>query len=391
MRLIFNAEALRPPVTGVGYYSYHLLEQFVLGEEVDGVDCFTGTHWQGGREQLAMTEALLAGGGDTAGGSSMSRRVRNAVGMIPGTRALYDTVMERRFKRHANAVRNAVYHETNYILKPFRGPCVTTVHDLSHIRFPQFHPPQVVEWLERRLPDTLQRADAVITVSNVVREDLLEYYGLSAEKVHTIYEGVDERYKPRTSSESAGILDRYELQYQKYVLLVATLEPRKGVDLLLSAWERLPAALRREYPLVMTGSSGWRNAELRARLDALQAEGSVRHLGYVPGECLPGLYSGAAVFCYPSVYEGFGLPALDAMRSGVPVVCRAGTSMAEFSAGACLLLESAEPEELAVKLAGLLQHPQERAQWGQRGRERAAAFSWARCAHETAQIYRQIV
>ncbi|MDZ7784846.1 MAG: glycosyltransferase family 1 protein [Halioglobus sp.] len=391
MKLIFNAEALRPPVTGVGYYSYHLLEQLVLGDDVETVDCFTGTHWQDGRAQLAATAALLSDGGDAQPGSPLVRRMRAAIGMIPGTKALYDFLMERRFERHANAnAADAVYHETNYILKPYRGACVTTVHDLSHIRFPQFHPPHVVERLNRLLPRSLERADAVITVSNVVREEILEQYHLPAGKVHTIYEGVDERYKPRTPAETAAVLERYGLRHGNYVLLVATLEPRKGIDLLLAAWEHLPAVLRREYPLVLTGSSGWRNEQLRARLDALVGEGTARHLGYVPADCLPDLYSGAALFCYPSVYEGFGLPVLDAMRSGVPAICRAGTSMAEFSAGACPLLETGEPEELAATLERLLENPEERASWGRKGRERAAAFSWARCARETAEIYRRI-
>ena len=120
-------------------------------------------------------------------------------------------------------------------------------------------------------------------------------------------------------------------------------------------------------------------------------EGSVRHLGYVPYATLPILYSGAAVFSYPSVYEGFGLPVLDAMSSGVPVICRAGTSMAEFSRGACVLCETGEAGELAEKLTVLLQDPEARAAWGKRGLDRAGDFSWSRCARETAAVYRRVI
>ncbi len=391
MNLLFNAESLRPPVTGVGHYSLHLLEQFLRSDEVESVHCFTGTHWQNGEQQLAATAAHL--GDQAAAGSAakpLVQTLREAIGAIPGTKALYDKLMDRRFERYANAVPDAIYHETNYLLKPYAGPCVTTVHDLSHMRYPQFHPEHVVKRLNTMLPRTLARADHVITVSDVVRDELLQAFPLPPEKVTTIYEGVDARYVPRTREEVAPVLDEYGLAYQQYVLLVATLEPRKGIDVLLAAWEMLPLELRKQYPLVLTGSSGWRNAPLLAQIEALKAEGSVRHLGYVPSTRLPSLFSGATVFAYPSVYEGFGLPVLDAMSSGVPVICRAGTSMAEFAQGACLLCDSSEPAELAEKLRGLLDDKEARTKWGERGLQRAAAFSWERCARETQAVYRAL-
>ena len=126
------------------------------------------------------------------------------------------------------------------------------------------------------------------------------------------------------------------------------------------------------------------------KLAALMAEGTVRYLGYVPADVLSVLFSGATVFCYPSVYEGFGLPVLDAMSSGVPVICRAGTSMAEFSQGACVLCNTGEPEELAFNLESLLCSQSLRDHWAEKGERQAALFSWERCAAETAEIYREV-
>lgn len=391
MNLVFNAESLRPPVTGVGVYSYRLLEQFVRSGAAGATHCFTGTDWQDGAAQLAMTATHMTGEGGPRGFAARAvQHARTAIGLVPGTKPLYDHVMDRRFQRYAERVPEAVYHETNYLLKPFRGPCVTTVHDLSHLRFPTFHKDFMVARFNRHLPRSLARADAVITVSNLVREELVDQFPVVADKVFTIYEGVDGAYRPRPAAEVAAALAALGLAYQRYVLLVATLEPRKGVDVLLDAWEALPAALRREYPLVMTGSSGWRNSALVTRLERLLARGDARHLGYVPAELLPTLYSGAAVFCYPSVYEGFGLPVLDAMSSGVPVICRAGTSMAEFADGNCVLCETGEPAELADKLSLLLSDEDLRGQWGARGRERSRAFSWERCARATLEVYQRI-
>ncbi len=393
MKLILNAEALRPPITGVGNYTFHLLEQYLEGVLVEDVHCFTGTHWLTGHAQREITAALKAESGKHKKSvrDLTVAQIRAAIGKIPGSKALYSFVMDKRFERTANNIANAVYHETNYILKPYAGACVTTVHDLSHIRYPQFHPPHLVEWLERALPQSLDRADRIITVSDIVRNELLEHFDLPENKVHTVYEGVEARYMPRPESQTSALLSRFGLAHKQYVLHVATLEPRKGIEVLLDAWCLLPESLRRAFPLVMTGSSGWKNSAFLERIDALIASGTVFHLGYVPADDLPILFSGAAVFSYPSVYEGFGLPVLDAMSSGVPVICRAGTSMAEFSQGSCLLCDTGEPEELAVKLQFLLECQTERYEWGKKGIAQAAQFSWERCAAETTEIYRQIL
>jgi len=392
VNLILNAEALRPPITGVGNYTYHLLEQYLKGILVEEIRCFSGTHWLAGDEQLAVTAALRARS-DLEEKSSKDQavaQIRTAIGIIPGVKPLYEFVMDRRFERTANEVSGAVYHETNYILKPYAGPCVATVHDLSHIRYPQFHPPNVTEWLGNNLTKSLSRADCIITVSNIVRDELLEFYDVPEEKVRTVYEGVEERYRPRAEDQTSKLLAELDLVHKQYVLLVATLEPRKGIDVLLDAWGLLPEPLRRAYPLVLTGSSGWRNSTLVDRIEAFIEEGTVRHLGYVSADILPMLYSGAAVFSYPSVYEGFGLPVLDAMSSGVPVICRSGTSMAEFSQGACMLCDTGQPEELALKLEALLESPLERDEWAEKGLRQAARFSWERCAAKTAEIYRML-
>lgn len=390
---MFNGEALRPPVTGVGNYTYHLMRELCAMADVEQVLSFTGTGWVDAQTQLAMAAASLA---DTSEGRGTGvdravAAVRKFVGLMPGAKSVYDTLMDRRFESGARTYCADLYHETNYILKPFDGRVIATVHDLSHIRHPEFHPPQVVNRLEKLLPRTFDRAEVIITDSDVVRSDLIDHYGLSEDRVRTVYLGADESYAPRSAEQTRETLSQFGLVHGHYVLLVATLEPRKGIDVLLQAWELVPEELRRGYPLVLSGASGWRNEDIRERLQRLQGEGSVKHLGYVPSEVLPPLFSGAAVFAYPSVYEGFGLPALDAMSSSVPVVCRAGTSMAEFSKGDCILCETDTVEELAEALQRLLEDPELRRHWGERGYRRAAEFSWRRCAEETYGVYRSVL
>ncbi|MGB1141079.1 MAG: hypothetical protein ACPG1A_09285, partial [Halioglobus sp.] len=171
MKLVFNSEALRPPITGVGNYAYHLLRELVAGDLIGESYCFNGEQWLSGDEQLAVTGAVKADGSQVPGGrlSALVRDFRAAVATLPGAKAAYDGIMDRRFASFVRDLNNALYHEPNYVLKPFKGPCVTTVHDLSHLHFPHFHEEHVRHWLEG-LPESLDRADAIITVSNVVRQ-----------------------------------------------------------------------------------------------------------------------------------------------------------------------------------------------------------------------------
>lgn len=393
MNLLINAEALRPPITGIGNYTYHLLEQFVQRELVDGVECFTGTAWQSGVEQLAASAAVRNTTLD-APGSPLSVAVattREWIGRLPGAQRTYDAIMDGRFSRHAHSRHNALYHETNYILKPYNGPSITTVHDLSHVHYPQFHPEHVVDRLNHLLPESIARADIVIAVSELVRAEVLEHFSLDPAKVVTVYEGVDDGYAARAPEQTRETLDSYGLRHGAYVLTAATLEPRKGIDTLLDAWEQLPESLALECPLVLVGSTGWRNDGMKERIARMAEKGAVRHLGYVPASDLPILFAGARVFAYPSVYEGFGLPVLDAMRSRVPVVCRAGTSMAEFAQGACMLCETSAPEELAAQLRKLMEDAAEREYWADKGLQQSRAFSWERCADETLALYKALV
>ncbi|WP_223295027.1 glycosyltransferase [Marinomonas mediterranea] len=134
----------------------------------------------------------------------------------------------------------------------------------------------------------------------------------------------------------------------------------------------------------------WGNSEMLQRIKSLEAQGIIRDLHYVSADALLLLYSGASLFAYPSVYEGFGLPVLEAMSSGVPVICRAGTSMAEFAKGVCLLCETDETEELNVKISEILGSPLKQKEYSQKGLIQAMCYSWARCAQETARVYRSI-
>lgn len=392
MKLLLNTESLRPPLTGIGSYTLNLLRQFTKTSTFERLGCFNGRALVDADEQLRL--ATASSGADSsevpARQPNFTDRIRKTVRGVPGAYKLRAALLDRRFDKAAQTIPGAVYHEPNFILKDYAGPAVTTVHDLSFIHYPQYHPRERVVWLKEQLPKTLMRADAIITDSDVVRRQLIESLAVPEERIRTVYLGADEQFKPRSQEVVGEFLSRFGLAYQSYVLFVGTLEPRKGVDVLLDAWCALPDSVQRAYPLVLAGASGWGNSELLQRIKALVAQGRIHYLDYVPAEALPLLYSGASLFVYPSVYEGFGLPVLEAMSSGVPVICRAGTSMAEFAKGACLLCETGETEELTGKISAVLESPVKQKEYAQKGLVQAMHYSWARCAQETVSVYRSI-
>lgn len=392
MRLLLNTESLRPPLTGIGSYTLNLLRQFTKNSMLEQVGCFNGSALLGADEHLRLVGVSSSDEVPKAPARqpAFADRIRKTVRAVPGAYKLHAALLDRRFDKAAQTIPGAVYHEPNVILKPYRGPAVTTVHDLSFIDYPQYHPRERVEWLTEQLPKTLERADAIITDSDVVRRQLIESFCVPEDRVSTVYLGADDQFQPRSQELVTGFLSRFGLAYQSYVLFVGTLEPRKGVDVLLDAWCALPDSVQRAFPLVLAGAPGWCNSELLERIKSLEDQGRIHYLRYVPADALPLLYSGAALFVYPSVYEGFGLPVLEAMNSGVPVICRAGTSMDEFVQGACMLCETGEVEELSVKMAALLESPLKQKEYAQKGLAQAMKYSWARCAQETSSVYRSI-
>ncbi|MFV9681717.1 glycosyltransferase family 4 protein [Pseudomonas sp. NY15367] len=384
MKLLLNTESLKPPITGIGTYTLNLLQAFLRDDDVD-VECFSGSRFQAPQQALQAAIAPAPISTNHSGGA-VGRLLRNSMLAYRAREALRNALLQL----NAGRLGGHIYHEPNFILKHHRGPCVATIHDLSFIRYPQHHPAKRVAWLSSQLPATLLRADALVTDSEYVRRELLEHYRVAPEKVQTIHLGADERYQPRTADSTRDVLQRYGLVHGRYLLFVGTLEPRKGVDTLLDAWQALPVEVQREYPLVLAGASGWKNLDLCRQIERLVANNGLRHLNFVPAAELPQLYAGAALFAYPSRYEGFGLPVLEAMQSGVPVICTADTSMTEITGDSALLISAGDRDGLRELLLQVLSDDALRQNLAREGLQRAKAFSWQRCAEQTLNIYRAL-
>lgn len=393
MKLLIGTESLIPPITGIGNYTLNLLQQFSLSEDISHIECFSGNSFFSAEEALARVHAQSEKDTDQKRLPVAARKgdLRSLIRRLPFAYRVRAAIQNIQLNARRRRQQSYIYHEPNFILKAHDGPCVATIHDLSFMHYPQFHPAERVSWMTSQLPKTLKRADFLITPSELVRQELMGEMGVPAHKVRRIYLGAASDYRPRTADETEALMSSLRLKHGKYVLFVASLEPRKGINHLLDAWTSLPKDLREEYPLVLAGAPGWKNETLQDRIGNLKASHGLRHLNYVSQCDLPKLYAGAAVFVYPSIYEGFGLPVLEAMQCGVAVVCTKGTTMDEFSAGAPLLCNPNEAEHLREQLKVLLEDNDLRRSVVNACIKRANDFSWRRCADETIEVYHSLL
>ncbi len=282
-----------------------------------------------------------------------------------------------------------LFHATEHLLMPLRDvPTVLTVHDLIFHHLPEHHKRLNRWYLNVTLPLYCRRADHVIAVSKATERDLVELYHLPPGKVTVIYEAADPRFRPFPKTTHLAVRAHYGLP-EEYLLYVSTIEPRKNLTRLLYAWAPLYQA-GEVPPLVIVGKRGWLAEPFFAALEKSPAREGVILTGYVLDEDLPALYSAATAFVFPSLYEGFGLPPLEAMACGTPVACSNASSLPEVVGDAALTFEPTDEAAIAAALRRLSGDVDLRAELQAAGLRRAAEFSWERAARETLELYEQV-
>jgi glycosyltransferase involved in cell wall biosynthesis len=284
-----------------------------------------------------------------------------------------------------------VLHSPHYTM-PLRHPAgaVVTFCDMTFLLHPELHQPIKRAFFPAMMRWSARHADQLITISESTRDDLSRMWDVDPARVTPVPLAAGNEYRPAAPDDVAIVCARHGLQPGGYILYVGVLEPRKNVDRLVAAFGRAVNRLG-NLELVIAGKRGWMYDQIFAQVQKLGLEGRVRFTGYVAQEELPALYSGARIFAYPSRYEGFGLPVLEAMRCGVPVVTTNVSSMPEVVGDAALLVSPEDEAALAEALIRLATNVELAASLGGRGRERAALFSWERCARETLQVYERAV
>lgn len=280
-------------------------------------------------------------------------------------------------------------HATDHLLPHLRARSVFTLHDLIFEIYPEHHKRYNHTFLKLMMPRFLRAADHIIAVSEHTKRDAERLYGISAKKMTVIHEGVDPRYRPVTERAALeGVRHKYGLPEQ-YILHVSTIEPRKNLGALLDAL----GALKGEFPdlkLVLVGKKGWLYEPFFEKLAISGLESEVIFPGFVAEEDLPAVYQLATVFAFPSVYEGFGLPPLEALACGVPVVCSDASSLPEVVGDAALLFPPQDTAALITALRRVLTDETLRRDLQQRGPQQAARFTWERAARETLAVYKRV-
>jgi radical SAM superfamily enzyme YgiQ (UPF0313 family)/glycosyltransferase involved in cell wall biosynthesis len=369
MRIGFDGTALRSGRTGVGYYTQHLLHHVAAHASPDDVTVVSNRPIETDRPLPPSVRIVTA-----------PQRVPRLVWLqlhAPST---------------LRAIGADVAHFTNGMV-PIASPVptVVTIHDVSLRLYPRHHPPRRVLLNTPLMHVAARRADAVITVSESARRDIVRYCAVDPARVHVVYEAAEPAFQP---VRDASVLERVRRRYglgRRVVLYVGTIEPRKNLPKLIAAFARRLHAGDLDHQLVCVGPYGWKSRGLDAIVSQARLGGAIAFTGYVPFGDLPALYSLAEMFVYPSMYEGFGLPVIEAMACGAPVITGHASALAEVGGAAVARVDRMDVDAIGDLLVDLARDPTERERLSAAGIRRAAEFSWDRAARESLDIYRRVV
>jgi alpha-1,3-rhamnosyl/mannosyltransferase len=386
VKVVYNGIPLLPPRTGVGRY----VER--LGAALAELDPSIAP-------AFLLPQGLVRGWpSENPAGHAVRGPSRLAWARIvsaPVLRRLYPPLVDALFRLRVPRGEFDLYHETNYVPRPFQGPVVATVYDLSLALHPETHPEARVWFFRRDFARRLSRIDRFLVLSSAVKEELEALFGVEPERVAVTHPGVDTDLfrpdAPAPAAAPAGSAAAPALPDPGFLLFVGSLEPRKGLATLFRAYAELPPELRAAHPLVLAGPPGWKFGAAWRLVSELGLEERVRRVGFVDDETLAELYRRAAALAFPTVYEGFGLPVLEAMASGTPVVCSDIAACAEVAGDAAERVRPGDVPAWTAALERVLTSEDLRARLAAAGPARARSFTWRSCAERTLAVYREVL
>jgi glycosyltransferase involved in cell wall biosynthesis len=283
-----------------------------------------------------------------------------------------------------------LYHEPNLVPFGVQLPTVVTVHDLSVVLFPEWHPIERVRRYEKAFARGVERAAHILVDSDSVRSEAIGILGLNPQRVTTIHMGIGSNFHIQTESQLVEMRTRLDLP-ARYLLYVGTVEPRKNLTTLLRAYCDLPTELRERCPLILGGRWGWKSEPVRELFESEARHRNVRYLGYVADEDLPALYGGAIALLYPSFYEGFGLPPIEAMACGTAAIVSTADAVREVVGKQAILIDANDSTGWRKAMQRAIEDRDYLENYRQSGIAHAARFSWDRAAKTTLEVYREVL
>lgn len=390
VRVAFHQSPALRPKTGVGHYTSELLAAL---RELSSDVAVTGLpdgmlEWAYRRAHPLMARMPRPAGPMSATAVPVTRSATKAI--VQGGMRQAQRFFLWNLSRRLTARAFDLYHEPNFPILPTELPTVLTLYDLSLILTPQYHPADRIAKFEKQLPLALAQTTHVITISDVIREEIVRVLGVPPERVTRTYLGVRPQFAPIPAEQVAARLRQLDLP-ASYLLYVGTLEPRKNLLNLMRAYVALPAALRERCPLLLVGGWGWNIAEMAEYFRSHGKPNGVLHLGYVSEEDLATLYCGARALVYPSHYEGFGLPPLEMMACGGAVLASTAGALVELFGATAHLTAADDVDGWRTAMAQAISDDDWIAQLRRPALAAAAPFTWRRCAEETVAVYQRVV
>lgn len=392
LNVVLGGAPLLGRLTGIGRYTYELARALVASQIVDDLRLWGDLRFldAGILKRDDPTGEDPAGLGD--------KKIRERPGNLSvSARAFasrsYYASMVYQFVSGSMAQRRLrplavshLYHSPNFIMPHFDGARVMTIHDLSTIRFPQFHRKQMVSLCEGGIHLALEGQAHVITDSFHVRDELVNDFGVESSLISTVHLAPDPRCRPRHESECRHALDALGLRHKEFFLSVGTVEPRKNLLRVFEAFRAGRRASHFDWPLIVVGASGWKSSREHEMLDGLIKDGLALYLDYVADDTLLNLYASAGALVFPSLYEGFGLPALEAAACGCPVITSERSAMAEFAPEQTLFVNPEDVSSISGALKAISSNPEFGS--GFDAGTQPAGRTWVDVAQETSEVYR---
>lgn len=383
-----GTDSLHSPLTGVGRYTFELCKRLIKAPAIDELSGFDFGKFHSLADRLKEIEQEGIRENDAGAGS----RLFNLRASLSKSR-----IATRVYQHYATTVcglllqrkSDAIFHSPNFHLPRYTGKSVVTIHDLSYLLFPEYHPRARVEWMSKLVPAAVRDSSHVLCVSESTKAAVVEHFHVDPEKVSVTHLGAGDEFKVRKAQSAQQLIEACGLTFSQYFLCVSTIEPRKNIEALIATYMQLSKATRMQFPLVLAGGFGWHCDQLRSSIKGLENEG-VKHLGFVSQDVLPLLYNGARCLVYPSFYEGFGLPVLEAQASGTPVIASNTSSIPEVASATALLLDPDNNDELFQAIIRAIEDEEWLSRCSKAGLEKAAEFSWDNCAEATFRVYKQV-